>query len=162
MTNVYSLADVQAIIKIPDVIPENVISLRNLAIGGPGEMGEGSFVGSITITRTSNLFSTTGDSTGSWTHNKNLDRTGSCNIAINQISDTIVKLAQLCNAFESIQGNYPGMTISIVSSANDAGMPIAICEDCYITKIPDQGFAATAATQVWVFTCGRITMYPSA
>lgn len=162
MTNVYSLADAQAIIKIPDVIPENVISLRNLTIGGPGEMGEGSFTNSITITRTSNLFSTTGDATGSWVHNKNLDRTGTCVISISQISDTIVKLSQLCNAFESIQGNYPGMTISIVSSANDAGMPIAICEDCYITKIPDQSLGTTSANQSWSFTCGRISLYPSA
>lgn len=161
MTNRYSLADYQLILTIPDEIPTSVISTRNIAIGGPGENGEGSFVGTITVSRNTDAWKTTGDATGSWVHELSLDKTGICSVNINQISDLVIRLTQLCSIFESIQGNYPGLTITINSNSSEDGMPICICEDCYITKIPDQQFQTASQPQEWRFTCGRVIMYPS-
>lgn len=164
--NRYSLTDHIVTIKIPNTngilkgVPEDLA----FSIGGPGETGQGSFVGSIKVTRNKEAFTTDGDVTGSWVHNRNLDKTGTVSIEIKQVSNTIIKLIKICNAYESIRnsedmyfGGFEGLTITVSDST---GNQFINCTDCMITKIPDQNFGETAELQTWEFTCGYISYDP--
>ena len=164
-TNRYSLADYILTLKIPNnaSIPE---SLRNksFSIGGPGieNGGKGSFLGQISISRNVDAWSTEGDATGSWVHNKNNDKTGSCEVRIRQVSDDVVRLANIAQIYESIQDNVEGLTITITSAFSNSisGSDVIVtCNDCYIQKIADLEFAAEAQEQAWTFTCGQIFFY---
>lgn len=168
MTNRYSLADYQLVIKVPEEIEG--IGGTSITIGGPGDYNLGGedgnfkgFVGQISVSRKTDAWSTEGDSTGSWVHNQNLDKTGTCQVDITQISAAIIKLSQLCSIYENIVQNntrsVPGLTLTVQSTATDTSMPVATCEDCMIQKHPDQTFGDTAEKQQWVFTSGRISFY---
>lgn len=163
-TNKYSLADYQIIITLPN--NETLLNKVGLSanvpivVGGAGENGlDGSFVGSIKISRTNAVWKTEGDNTGSWIHNKNLDRTGKVSVDIYQVSDQILQFAMICNAYQNVQDAIGGLTIE-VKNAYDSSLPsIATCFDCLIEKVPDQDFGDTAKTQSWGFTCGRVMIY---
>lgn len=166
MIHRYSLADYQLIIGIPlsvaqklNLKDEQGNLLTSFAIGGPGENGEGSFVGQINASRTENLWGTEGDATGSWVHNKNLNRTGTIELQITQISDVVIELAQLCDIYESIQENVEGLTLTINSSATDESTPMVTGTDCYIQKQAELTLQPTAQPLTWVFTCGRVMYY---
>lgn len=113
--------------------------------------GEGSYLDSITLSNASNIFDTQGYATGGWVHNKSNDRHGTATISLNQLSDRVSRFIQLAKL--SLSGDYEGFTLSL-SDIN--GNKIATCVDCYITKIPDQTFTASAQNQSWEFTCGQI------
>jgi len=163
MIHTYSLADYQLTIGLSDSVA-SLLGLRdsygnlltNFSIGGPGENGEGSFVGQIVVNRAQDLFTTTGDATGSWVHDKNLNRTGTITIDITQISDTIVTLVQLCQIFESIQSNMPGLQLTINSVASSTAETMVTGKDCYIQKLPELTLGESAGRLSWVFTCGQI------
>lgn len=163
--NRYALADYQVSIKLPDSITNSTLLTQSglksdapLIIGGPGETGiEGSYVGQITVKRNKPLWSTDGDATGSWVHSKNLDRTGSISVDITQVSDQIVTLTYICMAYESVQENVDGLKILVTNTATQE--PVAECDDCYITQIPDHSFKDTADKYTFEFTCGRIIFY---
>ena len=164
MIHTYSLADYQLTIGLGDSIAARLglrdsygNLLTNFSIGGPGENGEGSFVGQITVNRAEDLFTTTGDHTGSWVHDKNLNRTGTITIDITQISDDIVTLVQLCQIFESVQSNMPGMELTINSVASSASATMVTGRDCYIQRLPELPLGENAQRMSWVFTCGQIT-----
>ena len=102
MIHKYSLADYQLTIGIPQSVAQRLglrdeegNLLTSFVIGGPGENNEGSFIGQIVATRSNNLWETEGDATGSWVHNKNLNRTGTIELQIRQISDKVIELSQL-------------------------------------------------------------------
>lgn len=163
MIHVYSLADHQLTIGIPERVAreanlrdENGNYLQFYQIGGPGENGEGSFVGEIGVERNVELWTTEGDNTGSWVHNKNLNRTGRIRITIKQISDQVIDLIHLCQIYESISDNQAGLTLTINTNASDETMPIATGNDCYIVKMPDIPFGNEAANLEWIFTCGQV------
>lgn len=154
MTNRYSLADYTVTITVPSDVAG--IGGKTITIGGPGENGEGSFVGEIKITRVTDLWKATGDPTGSWVHSKNLDRTGQVSININQVSDNVIKLIQLCTIFETVQATK-GLTITVSPALDDINTIYAECIDCYIKKIPDQVFGGDAVPQTWEFVVGQVT-----
>lgn len=163
MIHTYSLADYQLTIGLNDNIASllgltdqygNI--LTNFSIGGPGENGEGSFVGQIVINRAKELFTTVGDATGSWVHDKSLDRTGTITIDITQISDDIVILVQLCQIFESVQSSMPGLELTINSVSSNVSNTMITGRDCYIQKLPDITLGETSGKLSWVFTCGQI------
>lgn len=160
-TNRYGLADYELTVNFPS--NANFVSSLGLdgtmiTIGGPGQNGyEGSYVGSITVTRKNDLWQTDDDPTGSWVHSKNLGRSGEVEVDITQVSDQIVTLAYLCMAYESVQESIDGLTLEIKNSMS--GLTVAKCYDCLIKKIPDQKFGETAERQTWVFTCGRVMFY---
>ena len=166
MTNRYALSDYQITVSLPDEINARMIArsaglgnMTSITIGGPGE-GEGkygSFVGSITAKRTKDLWTTEGDATGSWVHSKNLDRTGTIDVDITQVSDQIIQLAYLCDAYESVQDAVEGLHLEIKNIAS--GEKIVDAIDCYITKLPDLPLKDTADKLTWTFTCGRIMFY---
>ena len=159
----YSLADYQLTIGFPTNVA-SALNLRdaygnlitNFTIGGPGENGEGSFVGQISVNRSVNAFETDGDATGSWVHNKNNNKTGSISVSITQISDDIIRLIQLTQVYESIQENVQGLTLTINSSAIDETTPLVTGNDCFIQKLPNYNFQASAQSMEWSFTCGQI------
>lgn len=163
MIHQYSLADYQLTIGLTNSLAERLglrdssgNLLTNFVIGGPGEDGQGSFVGQIVVNRAENLMTTEGDATGSWVHNKNLNRTGTISIEITQISDQIVTLIQLCQIIESVQSNMPGLDLTISSAASELATTMVTGRDSYIQKLPDLRLADTAGRLNWVFTCGQI------
>lgn len=163
MIHQYSLADYQLTIGLSNSIAQRLglrdqygNLLTNFSIGGPGENNEGSFVGQIVVNRAKELFTTTGDATGSWVHDKNLDRTGTITLDLTQISDDVITLVQLCQIFESVQTNMPGLELTINSVSSNASTTMVTGRDCYIQKLPELTLAETAQKLSWVFTCGQI------
>lgn len=145
----YSLAKYLLTVSIPRALADK-FGAGTITVGG-----EGSHTSSISIAYKESLWTTEGDSTGSWVHNKNLDRTGTATVVLNQLASNVVKFKTLCNIFYDSSEDYDGLTLTLTDSE---GQKIATCEDCYITTIPAQEFGNTATTQNWEFTCGRITM----
>lgn len=162
MIHQYSLADYQLVIGWKAIAEKLNLRdregnlLTNFVIGGPGEDGQGSFVGQIVVNRTQDLFTTTGDATGSWVHDKNLNKTGTITVDITQISDDIITLVQLCQIFESIQSNVPGLELSINSVSSGVSTTMVTGKDCLIQKLPELPLAETAGRLSWVFTCGQV------
>ena len=166
MIHKYSLADYQLTIGIPESVAQKLglrdeqgNLLTSFSIGGPGENGEGSFLGQILVSRTNNLWETEGDATGSWVHNKSLNRIGTIELQIKQISDNVIRLAQICDIYESIQENVEGLTLTINSSATDESTPMATGVDSCIQKQADLTLAETAGLLTWTFTCGQVMFY---
>lgn len=171
-TNRYSLADYTLTVQLPSETDDKAGIFassgltdenRSFTIGGPGSLdnssftNSGSYVGNIVVSRSNDLFSTEGDATGSWVHNKNLDRTGTVRVDITQISDQVITLALITKAYESVQDDTPGLTITVNNAFT--GENIAVCNDCYISKIPDFTFGATADRLSWSFTCGQVIFF---
>lgn len=130
-------------------IPVDIgFGVQSVSIGG-----EGSYLDSITISMNEDMFTTKGDNTGSWVHIKNLNQTGKITVAVNQVSDRIAIFKALVNAYANVDSTS-GMTLTLRDTLNDT---IAVCEDCVITKIPDQAFSSEPATQTWTFNAGKIT-----
>lgn len=113
--------------------------------------GEGNAIDSITISRSTNMWSTEGFATGAWVHNKSLDRTGTVQLSLSQLSEKISKLKKMCEVFYN--GDYSGFTITVTDSKSNV---VASCNDCYLVKIPTQTFGNSAGTQSWTFTCGEV------
>lgn len=113
--------------------------------------GEGSYVGSVTLRRSNNMFDTTSFATGGWVHNKNMSRVGSVSLTLNQLSDKVMKFIKLSETF--LTGDFDGFTLSLMS--NDS-VKVANAIDAYIVKVPDQEFADSASNQTWEFTCGQV------
>lgn len=142
----YCLADYILTVDIPEDVG---FGTQSVSIGG-----EGSYLDSISISMSTDMFSTEGDATGSWIHTKSLDRTGSVTISVKQISDKIAIFKSLVNVYMNLNTESSGMTLTLRDMLNNT---IAICEDCVISKIPDQEFSSTPSSQSWTFNAGRIT-----
>jgi hypothetical protein len=147
MIHKYALSDYQLAITLP-------ISIGGLdkiiTIGGTGDNGEGSFLGEISVDRKDNTYETSADVTGSWVHNMSRAINGTIRVKINQISDDVVTLINICNYYYD---NFAdGVTITI-SKANNT---IVTGNDCYITKMPQLSYGDSAGDLDWEFTCGQI------
>lgn len=148
----YSLADYILSISFPEDFASLVGLLQTtIEIGG-----EGSYLESMTVSLDNAMWSTEGDSTGSWVHNKNLSRTGKVSISLNQLSTKVAKFKEICKLYYSTNESFSGAEITLrpVNSSDDV---IVRCKDCYFTKIPDQNYQPTAQNQNWELTCGQIT-----
>lgn len=131
-----------------------------IVIGGAGSAGNnntdlGTFLGSITVNRTNDAWSTDGDVTGSWVHNQNRSKVGTVSINIKQVSDDIIKLHNLLKIMEKSNKNTKGCTIEI-TNAVDSDKKLFTCNDCYIVKMPDYVMGETAGVQIYTFTCGQV------
>lgn len=145
----YSLADYILNIQSNDPSIAAIFGgVDGLSIGG-----EGSVLDSLSINLDNNLWDTTSYATGGWVHSKNLSRSGTAQITLNQLSVKLGKLKQLCNMYYG--GDYDGLTATLIDST---GKEIAKCEDCFVQKIPSQDFGQNAGTQTWTLTCGKITI----
>ena len=168
-TNRYSLADCLVTIDFPGITDgDRSIPQRTFTIGGPGDSNEaGSYMGEIKITRAVEAFTTEGDYTGSYVHNRNLNKTGTVELTIRQVSDKILQLLYIANAYEgallkNFRSSGKGLTITVQVGSNYNGVQdtFITCSDCMINKIPDQVYGETAATQDWTFTAGIIEYEP--
>lgn len=166
MLHIYSLSDYQLTIGIPEIVARDLQLtdaegnfLTSYQIGGPGLNGEGSFVGRIQVQRDENAWETQGDKTGSWVHNRSRNKTGKITLDLNQISDQTIDLYQLCKIYESIEGNYEGLTLTINTNSSDESSPLAKGIDAYITKQPDYPLDETAGNLTWEFTCGQVLYF---
>lgn len=154
MLNRYSLADHTVRVTLPDNLSMNGNNIGGMVLkfGGPGENGiTGSMIGNISVARANDTWRTEGDATGSWVHNKSLDRTGNVTLNIRQVSDDIIRLQMLAQIYEA--EDFPGCKIEVYCG----DLVVARAEDCYITRIPEQAFGDTAAMQSWSWTSGRVT-----
>ena len=141
----YSLANYVLSIKPNDEFINSTFG--TISIGG-----EGSYLDTVTISTSNSLWSTDSYATGAWVHNKNLARNGSVTVTINQMSDAVAKLKQMCKTFYG--GDYNGFTLTLT---NNNVENVATCIDCHISKIPDQTFGSSATNQSWEFVVGQIT-----
>lgn len=157
----YSLADYILSVKIPDDLRDVFMSATDTTDESSNRInigGDGSYIGSIKTENNKEMFTTEGDATGSYIHNKSKDKTGKVTIDINQLSDVVLKLTRLVETYYSSDTVSDGLTLTI-SKATGSGnsQEVCTCTDCYITKQPDGGWDETAKDMSWVFTCGRIT-----
>lgn len=141
----YSLANYIASIEPQDEKLKSMFG--TISIGG-----QGSYLGSIKLSLSADLWSTKGFATGAWIHDKNLDKTGTCTITLHQLSSEVIAFIRMCNVYYT--GDYAGCTIAV---SDAQGNKVATCEDCYITKIADQEFSNESADQDWGFTCGKVS-----
>lgn len=144
----YSLSNYILSINLPSEL-ESDFGSSSIQIGG-----EGSFLDSITVSLSTDLWTTEGDATGSWVHTKNLDRHGTVQISLNQMSDAVYRFKQICNIYYNSSTEQDGLTMTLRDMNNRT---VCTCEDCVISKIPDQSFGQTPTTQSWQFNSGKIT-----
>jgi hypothetical protein len=142
----YSLASYILTIQIPDEVALK-FGTNTISIGG-----QGSYVGSISLANSKDTFSTVGDDTGGWIHNKSLDRTGSATISLNQLAESVGQLIRLFNIYFNLD-DVEGLTLTLTSSA---GKLIATGTDSLVTRIPNQDFNSTASEQSWTLTIGQL------
>ena len=147
----YCLANYILTADIPDDIG---FGTQSVSIGA-----EGSYMDSVTVHMNEPLFTTEGDYTGSWVHIKNLNQTGTVQLSIKQVSDSIAIFKALLNAYRNVDSEARGMTLTLRDTLNNT---VCVCEDCVIENAPDQAFGTTPQTQTWVFLCGKITFVDTA
>lgn len=160
MTNQYSLADYTLTVSFVNYFNKlttdgTSADTHSFTIGGPAETSNdksyGGYIGNITVNRTESLWSTSGDYTGGYVHNKNLNKTGTVSVQINQLSDAVIKLIKI---FELYYDDDATINLTITNIATNT--TIALCTDCKISTIPQLSFGNSATTQPWTFTCGVI------
>lgn len=140
----YSLANYIVTITVPAALSD---MFSDITIGGQGKA-----IGSISVNRQGAIYTVKGYATGGYVFDKNLDKTGTVNISINQMSDEIIKLIRLFNAYHT--GDYDGMTISVKDNLNNK--TVANCIDCMPSSIPNQSFSESSDSQEWSLGCGEI------
>lgn len=144
----YSLSNYILTIKLPEKLSSE-FGTSIISVGG-----EGSYLDKIEVKINKSQWNTTGDATGSWVHEKSLDRTGTCDISINMMSDKVSRFITLCNFYYG--SDYDGLTLEISDNEGDT---VVTCDDCLLTAIPSLVLQSSSQTQNWSFTCGRITFH---
>lgn len=157
----YSLADYILSVKVPDelrtIFGSNSVDETNSLDNVISIGGNGSYVGRIQISLKENMWTTSGDKTGSWVHNKSLNKTGTLEVNLNQVSDKIKILIRLYETYYSSDTITEGLTITVNKAVGGGNQEcVCTCTDCYIQEIPSQSFGDTAQDQTWTFTCGKI------
>jgi len=151
----YSLSRYKLSITYPDSLAaelsQNFGANGSITIGG-----EGSYLESFSFSQTNNTWSVDGDNTGSYVFNKNLDRTGTAQLTLNQMSNQVIMFKNLAKYYYT-NNLEEGLTLTLTKFDNDNEV-IVTCTDCFITKIPDQQFQNEAQTQTWEFVVGIIDL----
>ena len=161
MLNRYALADYQLTVKVSSNIGIPGISGESFTIGGPAdasynsEGSQGGYIGDITISRKAAMWSTESDYTGGYVHVKNLDRTGTARVSINQLSDNVIRLNTIFKLCEA-RGTSENEALTLIVTNSATNKVVATCTDCRIVKQPDQTFSTNPNMQPWEFTCGIV------
>lgn len=159
----YSLVDYRVTIKLPNQMNKYLsTNLREGLIIG----GQNSFVESITIRQNVEAFSTKGDSTGSFIHTFNADRTGEIELSISQVSQASKILSLMFSTYYKVENRNapfkntaPIPLIEVYDTRNN--VVVAKCSDAFIKKHPDKTFTNEAGNESWVFTVGVIEFFPN-
>ena len=115
--------------------------------------GEGDYIGSASVARSTNIWTKETDATGAYVFNQNLDRSGEVSVDIKQVSDKVLNLYYYSTSIYENTNLQGGAYISIQRN----GETIVECEDCFIEKVPNLPFQAAAQNLSWRFLSGRIT-----
>lgn len=150
MLYTYSLSDY--IVSV--VVPESLYSVygvdNRISIGG-----DKSYNGGIIINMNSQTWTTHGDATGSYYHDKSKDRTGTLTVNLTQISDNVLRLIRLFNAYYSSDSSNDGLTITLSKAIGNDQKIVATCNSCML-NLPNLDFEDAAKQHGWAFTCGEI------
>lgn len=146
----YSLANYIVTISSTDSNIQGIIGQLSIG-GGLSDETQGEALGSISIERDEALYSVDNYATGGYVFNKNLSRTGTVELSLNQLSDKIGPLKNLCIYLETHETD--GLTITVMDSGVNK---VAECIDCYPEKLPAQEFKDTAQEQTWKFLVGQV------
>ena len=144
---IYSLANYKMTITSSDPTIKRVFG-ESLTIGG-----NGSQVGSFSVSDLQNQNSVQGYATGGYIYSKSYDRTASISVSLNQFSDEISKFKNLIKLYYS--GDYGTLTIVLTNNENEK---IVEAVDCLPEGLPDLSLSADAGNQTWKFLVGIITI----
>lgn len=142
----YCLANYILTVNVPEEI--------NLGVSSINIGGEGSYLDSITV-KVNGGWKISGDSTGSWVHTKDLDRTGTIEVSINQMSNKISIFKSLMTIYRNLDTEVEGLTLTLT---DNLGNLICIAQDCILADYPDQSFSNEPSTQSWTFNCGKVVL----
>jgi len=147
---VYSLSNYKLAIQLPEEFAAKVGLENNntISIGG-----EGSYLDTLSYSYNSDMYSTKADATGSYVHDKNLDKSGTITINIHQMSPQIALFIKIVNLYYQSGNDYEGLQLSLKDLM---GQEVMAAESCFFTKIPDQSFGQESDNQSWNITSGRI------
>lgn len=147
---VYSLSKYKLAIQLPESFAASVgLNDNNSIVIG----GEGSYLDTISYEYTADMYTTKGDATGSYVHDKNLDKSGTVTITINQMAPQIAMFKKVINLYYQAGNDYDGLQLSLKDLS---GQEIMSAESCFFVKIPNQDLGQESANQSWNITCGRI------
>lgn len=151
----YSLALVKAVITIPGYNPKSF-------------GGQGSMIGSVTVSRKNDRFSAEGDATGGYVINETLDSTGTCVISIKQFAPLVSTLTNLFNRYDN---GYSGSLEEVADSTNFVaeetlnqsatiqlyymGNLVANCEGCYL-NMAELPMEEENGSRDFTFECGSV------
>ena len=144
---VYSLANYKMTITSSDA---NLVSVfgESMTIGG-----NGSQVGSFSVSPNESIHSKQTYATGGYVFSKNYDRSGTISVNLNQLSDEVGKFKNLVKLYYG--GDYGTLTIVLTNNENEK---VVECIDCLPQGIPTQSFGDSASAQTWTFEVGKITI----
>lgn len=161
---VYSLTHYQVVVEVPQSIKKYLSSKdaeKGLVFGGSG-----SYLESIDVKVNNDTYTVKGDYTGSYIHTLNGDRTGECNLTINQVSKSGKVLYKLINLyFNKTDDNgallqtvsFPSITV-INLRTNEK---VAEAREAFLKRPADLKFTNEAVTQEWSFVCGEVIIHGS-
>lgn len=154
----YSLALVKAVITIPNHSPKEF-------------GGQGSMIGSVTVSRKNDRFSAEGDATGGFVINETLDSTGTCVISIKQFAPLVSTLTNLFQAYDleyqndNIDNSDQEATtnLNLDNTLNNSasiqlyymGTLVASCEGCYL-NMPELTMEEENGSRDFTFECGSV------
>lgn len=149
----YSLAKVKIAMSVPTEDNQNPITFG----------GQGSMIGSITISRKSERFSAEGDATGGFVVNENLDKTGTCVLSIKQFAPLVNTLTNIFNAYDDASVELEnGIDMDAQSQAISIkvfyeGALLAECNFCFL-NMPELPFEEENGTRDFSFECGEVNL----
>lgn len=126
--------------------------------------GQGSMIGSITLSRKNERFSSEGDPTGGYVVNETLDKTGTCVISIKQFAPLVSTLTNIFNGydvatgFEFGEGNLTGentLTDSTTINVYYMGALVATAKGCYL-NMPELTMEEENGSRDFTFECGEV------
>lgn len=144
---VYSLANYKMTITSTDANIKKIFG-EALTVGG-----NGSHVGSFTVSDLQEQHSIEGYATGGYIISKSYDRHGTIAVELMQLSDEISKFKNLVKLYYS--GDYDSLTIVLTNNENEK---VVECVDCLPVGFPDQTFGDSATNQTWTFVVGKVTI----
>ena len=150
----------------------------SISVGGTTKSfgGQGSMIGSITLSRKNDRFSAEGDATGGFVINETLDATGTCTISIKQFAPLVSTLTNLFNNYDtyyggakwdsvnsSLETNNTVFDISSNLEDNDAmsisvyygTRLIASCKGCYL-NMPELSLEEENGSRDFSIECGQV------
>ena len=154
---IYSLLHYQTEIKLSESITR-LIGKDSIIIGG-----EGSYLESIEVVRNSDAWTVKGDSTGSYIHTFNGDKTGEVHLTINQVCKESKIFHKLMSSYylnNLNKSNENQIFSEIIVRNSNTNEIIAKCKDCVIKKVVDKKFSNEAQNETWNFICGEVDIYP--